>query len=736
MNLSVKGCLLSKGVPKNEQREYRRFFFQQIGGARMSDTEETKRFSIRKKLTIIFGLLLAAVLIGETFYAISSTRKTVTGRVQTHLTDKAVDVAEIIDGRIRAWFQLLDGIARMPELRDPSVSVSEKVKILRKEAAHNAKIAEMDITDMDGYRHTLSGKILFVADREWFQFARRGEPYISEPIVSRSDDNLVIVIAVPIRNDSNVITGVLACAVSADTLSDVIDDIRIGKTGNCYVLGETGNRIADADREYVQWRFNAVNAAETDPSYKSFAALEKTAMESEVPGVGYYTYENTYNIAAYAKTKLAGWAVILRAPYKEFMDSVNILTIAMDITGLVILFSVLIIIYLTARKMVQPIQSVGHALKNIAEGDGDLTVRLKIAGNDEVTELSAYFNQTIEKIGSAIKSIGENTGVMQASGNELASNMSETASTIHQINSNIDGIKQQALTQAASVTETAATIEEIIRTIKQLNNSIEIQAASVAQSSSAIEEMVANIGSIGQTLDRTDSVVRDLSSATGEGKDTLVDSSGITQRITEESGTLMEASSVIQHIASQTNLLAMNAAIEAAHAGEAGQGFAVVAGEIRKLAEDSSVQGKRITATLKSLGNEIGMLAASSKIVEEKFNIIFTLAEEVKSMSSRLTEAMREQETGSKEVLAAIKDINSVTTEVQTGSEEMLKGGEQVAGEMRKLDDLTRIITDSMNEMASGVTQINNAIQDVNSLTQKNKASIESLASEVGKFKV
>ena len=198
----------------------------------------------------------------------------------------------------------------------------------------------------------------------------------------------------------------------------------------------------------------------------------------------------------------------------------------------------------------------------------------------------------------------------------------------------------------------------------------------------------------------------------------------------------MEASSVIQHIASQTNLLAMNAAIEAAHAGEAGQGFAVVAGEIRKLAEDSSMQGKRITATLKSLGNEIGMLAASSKIVEEKFNIIFTLAEEVKSMSSRLTEAMREQETGSKEVLAAIKDINSVTTEVQTGSEEMLKGGEQVAGEMHKLDELTRLITDSMNEMASGVMQINNAIQDVNSLTQKNKASIESLASEVGKFKV
>ncbi|MGF7110503.1 methyl-accepting chemotaxis protein [Treponema pedis] len=361
---------------------------------------------------------------------------------------------------------------------------------------------------------------------------------------------------------------------------------------------------------------------------------------------------------------------------------------------------------------------------------------MPLHGNDEVTDLSEYFNQTIEKIGKSIKAVGGNANTMQQIGSELSSNMTETASAVHQISANIDCVRQQALTQAASVTETASTIEEIIRTIKQLNGSIETQAASVAESSASVEQMTANIASISQTLAKTDDVIKDLASATGDGKETLVTSNTVTQKIAEESGSLMEASSVIQHIASQTNLLAMNAAIEAAHAGEAGKGFAVVADEIRKLAEESSMQGKTITATLKTLSGEIESLSTSSKTVEEKFNVIFTLAEQVKAMSERLTEAMHEQENGSKEVLSAIRNINMVTVEVSDGSAEMLKGGEGVAVEMLKLGDLTRVITDSMNEMASGAIQINNAVQEVSEITQKNKQSIESLAAEVGKFKV
>ena len=694
-----------------------------------------KRFSIRYKLILIFGLLIALASTVEGLLAVQAARKAVTEKIETHLIDKAADTATIVDGRITAFVQFLEGIARMPLLSDTSISNTEKVKLLQKEAGFSSDIVELDFSDLDGIVHSIDGDAQ-IGDRDWFKMARSGKSFISEPLLARTTQKLIQVISVPIYDNNHQIVGVLSADIDGLWLSGQIKDIVVGQTGECYILDNSGNTVADKDFDLVKTRSNTYEEAKTDPSLASCAAFEKIAVEHDESSIGYYEYKKENFIASFAAMKTADWTVIIDAPKDEFMGTVNSLRTSMIGIGVVILVIALIIVYLIAGAMVKPVQTAVDVLKNIAQGEGDLTVRLPVTGNDEVTDLSEYFNETIVKIGTSIRQVGINSNTMEEIGNELASNMAETASAVHQISANIDGVKQQAMTQAASVTETAATIEEIVRTIKQLNTSIETQAASVAQSSSSVEQMVANIASIGQTLDKTDEVVKDLTAATGDGKATLVTSNSVTQKIAEESGSLMEASSVIQHIASQTNLLAMNAAIEAAHAGEAGKGFAVVADEIRKLAEESSAQGKTITTTLKTLSGEIETLSASSKTVEAKFNAIFTLAEQVKEMSARLTEAMDEQENGSKEVLTAIKSINTVTVEVQAGSEEMLKGSESVAGEMQKLDALTRIITDSMNEMASGAVQISNVIQEVSEITQKNKRSIENLAEEVGKFKV
>lgn len=413
------------------------------------------------------------------------------------------------------------------------------------------------------------------------------------------------------------------------------------------------------------------------------------------------------------------------------LDTYTLITISAIV--LVALVVVLFIIFLN-HTVILPILKTSAVFSEL--GKGNLTKKMEIHSTNEIGQMAANFNATVTNIRQLIFSIKDNADFLFNVGHSLSDNMTETASAIKQIEANIRGVKEQAVTQSSGVTEASTKIENIMHTIKQLNNSIEDQAASVAQSSSSIEEMVANIHSVTQTLMKADESINSLFLATDEGQSTINNTNVITQEITEESGSLLEASSVIQHIASQTNLLAMNAAIEAAHAGEAGKGFAVVADEIRKLAEESSSQGKAITATLKNLTIKIEHLSDDTKNAREKFSVIFDLAQQVKAVSTLLTEAMGEQANGSQEVLQAIRSINNVTLKVKNGSADMLEGGKDVVAEMVHLNTLTQIITESMNEMASGAVQINSAVEEVNTLTQQNTDSIRNLSAGVNVFTV
>ena len=368
---------------------------------------------------------------------------------------------------------------------------------------------------------------------------------------------------------------------------------------------------------------------------------------------------------------------------------------------------------------------------------GDYTgEKIRIISRDELGFLMEALNsfQSITK--HLLHQIVSEAGSLGNLGHTLSVRMNQTSNSVSEISTNITSVSSNALKQEASITETTGTIEEIIRTIKQLNDNIEEQAASVVHSSSAIEEMTANISSVTQTLEKTDSTIQRLAVATVDGKDAITNSVTVTQKISEESGGLLEASNVIQHIASQTNLLAMNAAIEAAHAGEAGKGFAVVADEIRKLAEESSAQGKSITETLKILSGQIESLSNSAKTAESKFGLIFELSNQVKDMSHGLMNSMVEQKNGSYEILQSIKTINEVTAHVQTGSRAMLDSSKNVAREMKNLDDATRIATDSMNNMTSEVLRINDAVKEVQDIVQKNEQSIDTLVEETSLFKI
>lgn len=406
----------------------------------------------------------------------------------------------------------------------------------------------------------------------------------------------------------------------------------------------------------------------------------------------------------------------------------------MFVITLLVVAQIIVFVTFLSRSLLAPILQTSSALSVVSSGD--LTVELDVKSNNEVGKMFSDFNSTMDTLRHLIYTIQTSSQKLSDVGDNLAQNMTESASTMQQMGDNISAVKDKSLVQASSVDDTAQTVAGIIETINKVSDQITNQSAAVRESSAAVEEMLANIAAISSTLEKNDVMIHELASATTSGRDTVAHATEVTRKITEASGGLMEASRIIQHIASQTNLLAMNAAIEAAHAGDSGQGFAVVADEIRKLAEESSTQGKAITTTLKTLSGDISSLTESTRTVEEKFGAIYNISERIQQVSIEMNNAIQEQNSGSKEVLEAIKQINTVTMEVKDGSDEMLEGSVTVAQEMEHLNQLTNNITSSMNEMAAGTAQINKTVQDVMALTLENKESIRNLSDEIRVFKV
>ena len=323
--------------------------------------------------------------------------------------------------------------------------------------------------------------------------------------------------------------------------------------------------------------------------------------------------------------------------------------------------------------------------------------------------------------------------------NEININLSEQMNTTTEITKNItngiDTVNTKIQAQTAGVLETQATIEQITKNIQNLDYNIETQATTLVESSAAVEQMVANIRSVTSILEKNAAAIDKLKNESEVVRNLTSETSKATGQMSSASESLIEASAIIQRIASQTNLLAMNAAIEAAHAGDAGKGFAVVADEIRKLAEESSAQGKSITSVLNELKEQIQHIANQAKDADNRFEEVFNITEAVKNQEEMIYNAMREQSSGGEQVLISIKEINDITSQVKFGSAEMLNGSKEVAGEMNRLSNSTEDIALAMNDMASGIMKIHDAVNVTHNFTQESLVAFTELSNQLDEIK-
>ena len=698
----------------------------------MSKTKH-KRFSIKYKLTLHFIIIITVTLTVLNIFFLNGAKKSLLEKIETSLIEKVEDTVKIIELTIQNQIDYISTIGNTI-LRNKNTSFKEKSLILREEAKR-VGLNNIYFLDNNGMFYEVDDTLRDFSNKYYFKKCMKGEIVITEPYEDELTKELCISIAIPLKEGKNII-GVILVDYNGLVISDFIKDIVCGITGGAYIIGKTGTTIADPDPEIVRNRENAQEKAKTDPSYKTIANFEKRALNEDRPAVDYFNWQGVENIGAFAKIPLTGWPVIISSNVNEFFGSINALSTFLILVSIVINIVAIIITFFSLVHLIKPLQKTTKALKDIAQGDGDLTVQLAITGNDEITDLSLYFNQTIKKLQNSISNVITNTKNMEVNGNELSTHMSETASAINQINANVDSVKNQIVNQSASVTETSATIESMINNIQDLKNKIESQAASVTQSSASIEEMISNISSISKVLENGNITLKDLNTKSDIAKTENQKANDEIEKINQQTEGLIDAATIIQNIASQTNLLAMNAAIEAAHAGDVGKGFAVVADEIRKLAEEADSQGKNIARTIQETANIIGAIVIAGVTVDKSFDDVMSLITLLFNQMQEIVQSMQEQEKGGQEVLIAIRDINTITEEVRDGSTELLTGGEQIALEMKRLEEQTYEITSSMNEMSAGSEQINQAVIEVRELTHQNNDNIQNVADVLEKFKV